>query len=94
MLSSAVRAVLPPRHHLLPALRLYNGVGGFVRDGINTEQHIGLLLRCLRFRHERLCHFAEVIKHLRDTDAFQRGLYRDRCRYCCTYVFTPALICG
>ncbi|MEA7543862.1 hypothetical protein ONO12_27280, partial [Salmonella enterica subsp. enterica serovar Montevideo] len=42
------------------ALRLYNGVGGFVRDGINTEQHIGLLLRCAcGFGANLACHFAE-----------------------------------
>ena len=51
--------------HLLPGLHLHHGDGGIVSDGVDTHQHVGLLLGNARALGPHLAvHFAKVVEHL------------------------------
>ena len=51
--------------HLLPGLHLYHGDGGIVGDGVDTHQHVSLLLgHAGAFGAYLAGHLAEVVEHL------------------------------
>ncbi len=89
MLSSAV-TVLPPRLPFAASSAFGLWRWRFRADGINTGQHIGLLLRCACGSARARLATLPKSRHLRYR-RFQRGtIPGDRWRHCCTRVHASA----